>query len=380
MKRLVLPAWIPVLGICASLLSAAAEGEETNRVRLIDSHVDIAVAYQPADETNKLAVVVRDDDSGRTYRSNEVALVAVEAAKLDLPPGTVFGEAGAPLWVLPQSQSPGILYVGLSGEGVSPGLFGAFDLRLIEVRGPGSVFVWQAGSLGDFDLRFNSADGVTAADAIPVLPGGHSHFNWGFTTNGVFEVVLQVSGQRAGVGTNDFSLPTALRFEVEPLPPEPEAPFARWQQDQWPGETDPALIGPDADPDADTVPNAVEYALGLNPHQPDRGALPQPRIRLAGSVRMAVLEFQHPAGATDVQFSCWSSAAIPSTNWVSVAGPNAGPPSGDRENLSFAAGPVTPETPVYLRLEVTLVRPVAVTGDEVCQSNEASATASARLQ
>ncbi len=64
----------------------------------------------------------------------------------------------------------------------------------------------------------NSADGISAADHVAVPVGGHAHYNWGFTTNGVHEVVLQAFGQRVGISTNDFSLPTALRFEVEPLP------------------------------------------------------------------------------------------------------------------------------------------------------------------
>jgi surface-anchored protein len=343
---------LSTLGTCPA---AAADGDP-DRVRLSSAHVDIRVLYQPTDETNKLAVVVRDDDAGRTYLSNEVALVAVEAARLTLPPGTEFGDEGDPIWVLPQSQDPGVLYLGLSGESLPGGLFaGEIELRLVEVRGAGSFFLWQAGGFGGFDIRMNTVDGIDAADTVGVSPGGHSHFNWGFTTNGVYEVVLRATGQRAGVATNDFSLDTALRFEVEPLPVEPDPPFVRWQKAQWPGVTDPAVIGPDADPDRDTVVNGVEYALGLDPHQPDRQRLPQPRLRPADTGAVAVLEFQHPVAATDVEFLAWTSPNAAGPAWSALPGPELLAPGQDPEPLAFVAGPVG-SIPQFIRLEVKLTR------------------------
>jgi surface-anchored protein len=322
---------------------------------LLTSHVDIRVVYQPADETNKLAVVVRDDDHGHTYLSNEVALVAVEAARLTLPPGTIFGEEGEPFWVLPQSQNPELLYLGLSGDSLPGGTFGGdLDLRLLEVRSPGHFFLWQAGAFGGFDVRMNTADGLTAADQVFVPAGGHAHYNWGFTTNGVYEVVLQAFGQRVGIATNDFSLPTALRFEVEPLPPEPEKPFARWQQAQWPGVTDPAVIGPDADPDGDGVVNSVEYALGMNPKTPGRDGLPVPAV--AGDPPVATLQLSTPVAATDVTFLGWRAHALTTPVWQALEDPIVAPgqPGDTARILVFDGGPVTTTQPVYIRLEVRL--------------------------
>jgi surface-anchored protein len=313
------------------------------------------VVYRPDDETNKLAVVVRDDDAGRTYLSNEVVLVAVEAARLTLPPGTVFGEEGASLWVLPQSQNPAVLHLGISGEGLPGGTFTTdLALRLIRVQGPGEFYLWQAGAVGEFDLRMNSADGISADDEVTVPVGGHAHHNWGFTTNGIYEVVFQAFGQRTGAATNDYSLPTSLRFEVEPLPAEPEKPFVLWQRAQWPGVSDPAIIGPDADPDGDDVVNAVEYALGMDPKTPGRDGLPVAAV--SGDPPGATLRLSTPVAATDVTFRCWRAQALPASSWEALGDPLVAPglPGDTVRVLVFEGGPVTTTQPVYLRLEVRL--------------------------
>ncbi len=103
-------------GLSAPFTGEAADAGAPDRVRLLTSHVDIRVLYQPADETNKLAVVVRDDDRGHTYLSNEVALVAVEAARLTLPPGTIFGEEGDPFWVPPKAIIPNFCTLACRGN------------------------------------------------------------------------------------------------------------------------------------------------------------------------------------------------------------------------------------------------------------------------
>lgn len=308
-----------------------------DRVRLTTEHVDLRVVYQADDPTNKLALVVRDDDHGASYRSNEVALVVAENARLiltgDLPP---FGNAGDPLWILPQTQDPALLYLGLSTEGLPAGLFPDGPVLFLRAaHGPGHVFVWQA-FLGGLELRVNSRDGLDDNDVIPLVAGSHSHWNFGFTTNGVFELVFEVQGRRAGAATNDFSLPTPIRFEVEPLPPPAETPFTRWQRTQWPGVDDPAVIGPAADPDGDGMVNAVEYALGLDPHRADRDRLPRPRLVETPAGRRLRLEFEHPLATSDVTFHAeQADAPAVADSWQPLSGPQVMETGGDRERLVF---------------------------------------------
>ncbi len=40
-------------------------------------------------------------------------------------------------------------------------------------------------------MRMATADGITAADFITILEGGHGHFNFGFTEMGLYEVTFE---------------------------------------------------------------------------------------------------------------------------------------------------------------------------------------------
>lgn len=305
-----------LLAVCGPVI-----GEE--RVRLTTEHVDLWVVYQPDDPTNKLALVIRDDDHRVAYRSNQVTLVVAETARWELPGDfPPLGNAGDPLWILPQTQDPRLLYLGLSTEGVPTAVFpSGLNFYLRAVQGPGYFFAWQSG-LGGLDVHWNSRDGLDESDLIRFPAGSHSHWNFGFTTNGAYDLVFEIQGRRAGVPTNDFSLLTPVRFEVEPLPPPAPTPFARWQREQWPGGTDPAIVGPEADPDGDGVVNAVEYALGLDPQRPDRHRLPRPYLVDTPAGRRLRLEFIPASEATDVTFLAWQTGSLtPPATWQRVGGP-----------------------------------------------------------
>jgi surface-anchored protein len=186
--------------------------------QLTDEHADIQVLYDSIG-TNGLSIAVRDVDHNVDYKSNEVYLVVKESSQLTLPAGTPFGNAGDILWIIPQSQNPDLLYLGLSAEGIAGNIFsGNFNFQLKALDGPGNMFVWQSDSSGNLHVYFNAADGITDADSHSSIVGSHEHFNWGFTINGVYEVTFQVSGQRFGETTNIVSPLTTFTFEVLPLP------------------------------------------------------------------------------------------------------------------------------------------------------------------
>ena len=220
---LLLSGWLPA----APLLADAAG----SRTVLTNQHADFRILYQPA-ETNVLSIGIatRVEDALVTYAATNVLLVVAEHANLKhpanplglqdgLPAGTPFGEAGDPLWILPQAQDASLLYLGFSAEKLPPGVFDQpFNFRLRAVRGPGHFFAWQADEAGNLLVKFNSRDGITEADATRPLLGSHEHFNFGFTTNGQYEVTFQVTGHRAGVGTNDLSDEATFLFAVEPVP------------------------------------------------------------------------------------------------------------------------------------------------------------------
>lgn len=185
------------------------------RVRLITEHVDLRIVLAP-EGTNLLSLVAHDSDRGTNHSTTNFVLVAAESAKLSVPEGLPdLGPAGSDLWVLPASQNPALLYLGISGERLSlPPQ--RLDLFLRRVDGPGSCVAWQFDGIGGLAVSFKSRDGLTEADKFSPAVGGHEHYNWGFSTNGLYTLWFQA---RATVGgTNAWSPEVPVLFAVEPVP------------------------------------------------------------------------------------------------------------------------------------------------------------------
>lgn len=186
---------------------------------LVNSHVDIRIIDRPG-ESNRLGLVVLDSDTGTRYPAEEAILVASTAARNEIPPGfEVFGDVGAPLWILPQSQDPALLYLGFSAEELPQGVFSSrFAIELVRVDGPGDFFVWQFDTFSNLVMGMNSRDGISTNDVVRPLLGGHEHFNWGFNASGYYEVVLRVTNSRTN-GTETVTYTSdeiPLRFGVQP--------------------------------------------------------------------------------------------------------------------------------------------------------------------
>lgn len=255
------------LGLACFLVFNASGADAEGPVPLTTQHVDLRIRYRP-DVQPVLDIVATDEDRHPPvdHRSTNVLLMVAESGRLelpgDLPP---LGAAGDSLWVLPSSQKEGMLYLGLSAEGNPAGVFeGPLGMELVDVRGPGHFFLWQA-DLGGLTFWMNSRDGIDPSDRYDQLVGGHSHLDWGFSTSGVYRLTFRATGRRLGETTNVVGDPTEFTFHVLPLPVDDKGPFGLWQERHWPGVTDPVVVGPEADPDGDGIPNLWEYGAGLSP-------------------------------------------------------------------------------------------------------------------
>jgi surface-anchored protein len=287
-----------------------ASGMAADFTVLTREHTDFRILYTPG-ETNLLSLAARDEDRRVNHAPSEVILVAGETSRFTLPAGTPFGDAGAPFWILPQSQNANLLYLGVSAEGLPPGIFdGPLAIALTRFEGPGYFMAWQATGPGQFNIRLNTRDGLSAADAFTPILGSHEHFNWGFSSTGVFCATFQVTGRRAGESTNITSAESTFAFHVLPLPPPTN--FLTWQKHFWPPGFDSAIAGADANPDADPFDNWREYAFGLAPTNANPlEAAPKFEFVDVGQERFGALGFTRYLPALDLNYTIEAAAVLP---------------------------------------------------------------------
>jgi surface-anchored protein len=149
----------------------------------------------------------------------------------------------------------------------------------------------------------DSRNGLSSADASSVTPGGHAHYNWGFTTSGVYRLYFQARGVKADESEPRVSAETPFTFHVLPL-----RPFENWVATNWPCECATNLIAAGADPDRDHAPNSFEYVFGTNPRVLDSRTWVQPSI-----VTLHGTGHRHSKGQSDNRTKqgglCWNPAS-----------------------------------------------------------------------
>lgn len=194
---------------------------------LVTGHYEIHLDYQAGgpdpDAGWRFSVSYDEDDDFSTAAGvvrmapEEITLLAGPAAARSIPdpPGVFgrFGPPGAPLWILPQTQVDGTLFLGVRttmaaglfqarvGGNYTPSSQGSVSLKLVSVEGPGPASggqfaAWKVESFGQAVFSFDTTDGITAADEIPTIPvSSHTHYNWGFTKPGLYRVTFEASGK-----------------------------------------------------------------------------------------------------------------------------------------------------------------------------------------
>lgn len=282
-------------------------------VVLTNQHVDIAVVYDGPDGALSLKALV---DRASVVELSDTTFIVAEEAKLTLPDGTPFGNGGDPIWVLPQSQNSALLYMGFSAEQIPPGVFeDPLEVQLAGVSGPGHFFLWQSTAVGELEIKMNSRDGISTEDRTTPLIGSHEHVNWGFSTNGIYEVMFRAIGKRTGEGTNIVGQVCTMRFHVLPLPL-PLSPFQQWQVEKFGPGAGENIKAATADPDADELANIFEYAFGSDPWAAPKEDLPIAWLSVTG----AGIEFWRANRATDLTFEVLSSETLLPNSWTPAPG------------------------------------------------------------
>ena len=113
---------------------------------------------------------------------------------------------------LPQDENDaannGVPFLGIGLEELDPlDWVGSMTINLTGITGPGSFVLWQDG----FPNPTVFMDSVN--DSLTLAPGSHTHFNWGFTEKGIYELTFEISGTHlvdglvSGSGTYTFQIP-----------------------------------------------------------------------------------------------------------------------------------------------------------------------------
>ncbi len=205
-------------------VTIAAAGYQDFQAIVAPGHADVGINY----EDGAWDLHVHYDEIGEEYEPDEAIYYIAPGALSDRPAGSDFDfigvAAGQPIYHLPQTENPELLYLGLGAEEVEGGTFegGTFRVYLRAVNGPGQFSMWESTDAGPIAF-FATGDGIAADDFVDVLEGGHGHYNWGFTEKGRYEVTIEAVGTLVGedtptsaTATYFFSVDNLGRLSVEP--------------------------------------------------------------------------------------------------------------------------------------------------------------------
>jgi surface-anchored protein len=205
----------PILPV---LVLAAAGAVAVPAQTVINSgHVDIGIAYEAGDWDLH---VHQEEPAEMEYEPDEVILQIGANAQATVPADPNFsflGNPGDPVWILPKSEDPELIFLGIGTEELDPGDWtGNITLTLGGVDGPGRLAIWDTDLFGAPLLMMNSGDGIDASDSLELIPGSHAHFFWGFSAPGDYSVTFEALGIFDGLET--ASGPVSYNFSVVPEP------------------------------------------------------------------------------------------------------------------------------------------------------------------
>lgn len=192
-------------GAATETLTAAATytfvvgelGDPGDNLVLDVGHTD---AVAPTLENGDLVLKTKDDTglhgAGVTYRDPADLILQVlpsaEIAVPDLPEYAFLGDGGDPVWLLPMTQDPSLLWPGWSTEHPSLHLqFDSIEFEVTDVVGPGEFHLFLNDPFGGPIHRANSVG--TLSNTWSENIGAHVHANWAFTAPGTYEITFQVT-------------------------------------------------------------------------------------------------------------------------------------------------------------------------------------------
>lgn len=174
-----------------------------------DGHLDVGPRF--IDGT--WAMLARDDrEVPSVWRDPERTVLHLgDAAVLPAPDGPDYEflgvEPGTPLYVVPQTQAPDVVWLGWNTQDpqVVDEIAGGASLRLDGLDGPGELTVFlQEGVTGPPNVLWNSGDPLPQELWMEV--NSHVHANWVFTEPGIYRLdVAMLAELNDGTSVEDES-------------------------------------------------------------------------------------------------------------------------------------------------------------------------------
>lgn len=147
----------------------------------------------------------------------------------------------------------------------------AEESRRIELIAPTRSLL-PSGDLFQVPISTTTNSTLPVAISSSTLPLGAT-----LTDQGQGEALISWTPSAAQIGSYSIRLyaatGTLVTSEVIQLDVIDGDRFASWQEQFWPGETDPAIIGANADPIGDGIPNLLHYVFDQDPTQPHLPAM-----------------------------------------------------------------------------------------------------------
>jgi len=138
------------------------------------------------------------------------------------------------------------------------------------------------------------------------LNGGHNLFNTTLWPNGAHTLRMRVTDTAGQTGFSEVQV-----FFANGISPLQAQTFSLSEQ------ADPAISADPADPDADALPNLLEYALNLNPRALNHDAMPSVSRQVVAGVPYLTLTFTRVTLATDLRYIV-EAANGPDGPWTQI--------------------------------------------------------------
>jgi len=190
-----------------------------------DGHADFGVVFEDPDwfiHYHFDVGAVLDDipiTQDAEFEPSDVIVQLGDSAKITLPVPVAFldANAGDDIWLIPQTQLPGVPWLGFSTEELDSS-WGQITFALSSFSGPGNFALWSTDSFGQPIIKMQTNNGVDPAEDFETIGITHAHYNWGFTELGTYELGITVSATNEDPAIGFQSNTATITVQVVPEP------------------------------------------------------------------------------------------------------------------------------------------------------------------